>query len=499
MSKLHRNIFSNYAGFIVNALITLLLTPFLIHHLGAAQYGFWILLNTFIGYFRLMELGIMPAIIRYVSFYWQKEDIASLQEIIGSACLLLLLLSAATLPLLAVCTYRGAEWFELDASQRILFENLFPVIGLAVLLSFFSRLLFAVVEGLQEFLWLNICDASAALLVFIATLALIYSGFGITALFWLLVVQIIYEGLVKYWLIAGKYRLNINPLRSSKDGIRKIWNYSGFAFLTDLAVTISHRIDTLVIGLFLPVAGITHYTIATKMTGFLEKYVNPMISVFFPLASELHAKSDIEALRNLLLRGSRTAMVLLTPGLILGLAYGSELITWWVGEQFVKQALPLFYVFLGVIYFRTWEATASRLLLGMHKVRFNAAVSVLSAIINLSLSLYWVKTLGVFGVAVATLVPCAILNTCVALPYTCSLIKLPFLKFVLFSLAPHLMLSLFFGAGIYVTRDFFISPLWAFISHTAAIALLMLAYIIPMLKNNAIDSNNMIKATSDKC
>ena len=37
-----RNVAINWAGFAINAAVTLVLTPFVLHQLGAAKYGVWV-------------------------------------------------------------------------------------------------------------------------------------------------------------------------------------------------------------------------------------------------------------------------------------------------------------------------------------------------------------------------------------------------------------------------------------------------------------------------
>jgi O-antigen/teichoic acid export membrane protein len=52
-SSILRNIASNWAGYAVNAAVTLVLTPFVLHQLGDARYGVWVLTSSIVGYYGL--------------------------------------------------------------------------------------------------------------------------------------------------------------------------------------------------------------------------------------------------------------------------------------------------------------------------------------------------------------------------------------------------------------------------------------------------------------
>ena len=67
LRTLLRNILSNWAGFLVEACVAFYLSPFVIHTLGDTSYGIWILLTSLTGYFGLLNLGLRPAINKYVA------------------------------------------------------------------------------------------------------------------------------------------------------------------------------------------------------------------------------------------------------------------------------------------------------------------------------------------------------------------------------------------------------------------------------------------------
>ena len=64
-----RSILSNWFGLLVLAGSTALLTPVMIHHLGAVDYGVWVLASSVLDYYGLLDLGMRAAMFRYVALF----------------------------------------------------------------------------------------------------------------------------------------------------------------------------------------------------------------------------------------------------------------------------------------------------------------------------------------------------------------------------------------------------------------------------------------------
>lgn len=470
--RLIQNIFSNYIGFGVNSLVTLLLTPFLIRNLGSSQYGVWVLLSTLVAYFQLLEFGIMPSIIRFVSFHRTRDEKYEVEAVIGSALCPLIVLSLLTLPVTYMASETFPSIFNLDGTDSATFVRAIWLLGFTAILSYFKRVFFAVLEGYQRFDLLNLCSASGSVIGSLFMVYCVTQGGGILALMAVLMAQTAYEALCEIAVLIKVFQIKPNPFNFRKDLLRKIFGYSYYAYLIDIAGSISYRIDTIIIGLFLPMTSVAFYSIGTRIAGFLEKAVNPLINTFFPLATELHTAGNHESLQKVLLNGTKTSVLIITPGLIIGYAYGGDLIRWWVGPEFIPSGLPVLRIFLAVVFLSVFEATASRILLGTGEVRFNANVSLYSALANLILSLLLVKQYGVVGVALGTLIPSFVGNFLVSVPYTCRLTGIPLAKFYVDTFSPGLAVLILFTPIAFLSHELIEDRLWLLLSNGTLVMML---------------------------
>jgi O-antigen/teichoic acid export membrane protein len=72
-------------GAATNVLVGIFLSPFILHRLGDAAYGIWVLIFSVTGYYGMFDLGIRSSIIRYVSKYIATGDKEKLAQFVNTA------------------------------------------------------------------------------------------------------------------------------------------------------------------------------------------------------------------------------------------------------------------------------------------------------------------------------------------------------------------------------------------------------------------------------
>jgi O-antigen/teichoic acid export membrane protein len=72
------------------------------------------------------------------------------------------------------------------------------------------------------------------------------------------------------------------------------------------------------------------------------------------------------------------------------------------------------------------QSSASSVLFGVSRHRGVVVLSILNALVNLGLSLLWVRPLGIAGVALGTAVPLALVGGLATMLFTCHALAIPF-------------------------------------------------------------------------
>ena len=169
-------------------------------------------------------------------------------------------------------------------------------------------------------------------------------------------------------------------------------------------------------------ASITPYALARRLSEIAQLLTNQFVKVLMPLASELHAGNDHEQLRHLYIASSRLTLAAFVPiGLVISI-FADTILTVWVGPQYALAApLVLVLTMANLIDMSQWPA--AQLLQGMGKHHPISLISIISAFINLGLSIILLQHLGVIGVALGTLIPSALETGLFVLPYALHTIK----------------------------------------------------------------------------
>src|SRR2546430_3286066 len=97
--RIAKNVGSSWFALGIDVVVGVLLSPFILHRLGDAAFGVWVLIFSITGYYGLFDLGIRSSIVRYVSKFTatnSTEEIAKLintslfsYSCIGAFCMLM--------------------------------------------------------------------------------------------------------------------------------------------------------------------------------------------------------------------------------------------------------------------------------------------------------------------------------------------------------------------------------------------------------------------------
>ena len=83
------NVAWNWAGVGIDALVGLVLTPFLISNLGDETYSIWILLGSLTGCFGMLDFGMRGAVGRFVAFHHARDDRQAVERVLSAAAMAL--------------------------------------------------------------------------------------------------------------------------------------------------------------------------------------------------------------------------------------------------------------------------------------------------------------------------------------------------------------------------------------------------------------------------
>ncbi len=432
-----KNLSSNWAVYVVSAIISLALTPYIIGKLGQAAYGIWILVGSFSGYLGLFDFGIGFAVVRFVARYEKTGEPEKRNEVIATAFYTALLLAVGVLGATGVILYNIGELFDIPVDLIGQSQLVILLVGISIAIAFplgiFSE---ALAGGLYRYDLFNKVSLTVALAQTALTVILLEAGWGLPALGAAVLacssVGYIWRTWMLYRLIPDlSVKWNLLKLQV----FRKIGNFTFFSFILVLSGRIAFYSDSFIVGLYRGVEDIAIFGIAVKLTEYLRQLIFTISKLFAPVASRYNPDTDKASLRRLYYTGSRLNLLFSLPLSAALFFWGGPIIHLWIGPSFSYSAVVLQILLIGHI-FSFSQSISGEILLGVGRHRVFAVLSLLSAIINIVLSIILVQKMGLIGVAWGTTIPLALLSIAYLPAATLRLVEGRVQEFISQSLRP---------------------------------------------------------------
>lgn len=411
------NTVSNYLGKIITLSMGFLLTPFLLHWLGAGTYGLWALVGSVVAYGSLLDFGIAAAITKYTAEYRAKQRAQDAQALISTAFLLYLALGLVVMLLSMVIAAVFPYIFNVPPEQRneAIWLVLFSGLGVGVAIPCATPT--AILRGLQRFDLLNALGVVGSLLSVSATVLILLRGGGVIGIVLANIAVTVLMQLPAYWLIHRVApELHLNPHAVRREFVRTVASFSTSLFVINVSGQLQGQTDEIVIGAFRPLWLVTPYALSRRLSDVARILTDQFLKVLLPLASELHATDDQTRLRALYLVSTRLTLVSFMPFACILILMAGPLLAAWVGEAYAPYApLVIILTIAGLIDMSQWAA--SHVLQGMGRHQPLAYMSIASGVANLVLSIILIQFLGLTGVALGTLIPTSIECLLFVMPY----------------------------------------------------------------------------------
>jgi O-antigen/teichoic acid export membrane protein len=279
------------------------------------------------------------------------------------------------------------------------------VSGVSLALGFPLGVFGATLSGLQRYDIANTIGIGVSLLRVVAFVIVLRLGGQLVELAWCsLALNLIGQGLSFYFVRRQLPAVSFSPRHVDRETLRRIGSYSGYAFVGALATTITFQTDALVITAFMGAAAVTPFALAASLVNQSRQLVHAATWVLSPTASEMDTRGEQQNLREMMVLGSKYGVLVSWPVLIALIIFGPNVLTTWVGERFAESASLLTILAVPTM-FALPQSAASSVLFGISRHRGVVALSLLNAVVNLGLSVLWVRPFGLAGVAWGTAVP----------------------------------------------------------------------------------------------
>ena len=395
------NALQGVVSFLYPVALTIVLTPVILHFIGAEQYGIFALATVFVGFLGLIDFGMTPVMIRFLSASLATSNYREARSVLGVGYLFF---GAVGLIGVALAVAGGQLIPRILSLSPDLHATATFVISVAGVGFFFTALLSPVgsIPGaLQRFDAATFANLISTTLGAGAAVVVLSLGWGVRAL---IVVTVLQPALVLLLIWRSNRRLIPDlAVRPSYDGplLRKMISFSTYSFVSNTAGVILFQIDKFVLGALANVSLVTYYVVPGNVAQRLHTGVSRLTAVALPVSADLHARGERKALNDFYVRATRATLLVIVTLVVPVFIFSRQLLHEWVGEDFATTSFGALRLLLLTYAALALTALPYYFALGIGRPRILAVFNVVSALVNVALIVVLIPRYGLIGAAIA--------------------------------------------------------------------------------------------------
>ncbi|MGL5917821.1 MAG: lipopolysaccharide biosynthesis protein [Cetobacterium sp.] len=387
---------------IVSSLIQIIYTPMYMKYLGPTDYGINSLVQSIIGYISILNLGLGNTMLRYTVQYRAENKLEEEKSLNG---MFLVIYSVLMLIAIFIGIYLYSNMneffgknFTFEEIQKT--KSIFVIMFLNVAISFPLSIFSTNISSKEKFIYQRSIKLITIILNPIVAVILMTNGFGLISI----TVSTVFFALTSYIfdiIYALKLGMKIKFSKFNKNIIREIFTYSFFIFLNVLIDQIYWGTDRVIIGKYIGVTGIAVYSIGGIFNTLYMGFASSVSGVLFPKINRLIVEGKHDEINDIFIKVGRLQYILLgliSSGFIL---FGKDFIVLWVGESYIEAYKIALWIMIPLTV-PLIQSTGIAIMQARNMHQFRSMVYFIIAIMNLVMSVLFVKEYGVIGCAIAT-------------------------------------------------------------------------------------------------
>lgn len=431
MSQLKAGAALSYVVIVVNILIGLVYTPYMLRMLGQAEYGIYSLAASIIAYLTVLDLGFGNAIIRYTAKLIVEDKKQEQYKMFG-----LFLRLYSIIGVIALCTGLGL-YFNIDrifsdtmsAGELYTMRRVMILMSLNLAITFPLSIFGSIITAYENFVFQKVVNIIRIVLNPLVMVVLLSYGYKATAM---VVVTTIFNVLsLSINAIYCFRKLNIKFIFGSIDYkfLKEVSIYSLWIFLNAIMDRIYWSTGQFILGIYQGAASVAIYAVAIQLKTMFFMFSTAISSLFLPKVTAMITKgaSDKEV-SNLFIRTGRIQYAVMS--LILGgfIVLGRQFITIWAGADYDEVYLITLLLFVPAL-IPLIQNVGITILQARNQMKFRSLLYLAISISSIFFAIPLAKVYGGVGCAAATSVALTLGQGLIMNIYYSKKIKLEILTF----------------------------------------------------------------------
>lgn len=403
VNQLKAGVVLNYVVIILNTVVGLLYTPYMLRMMGQSEYGLYSLVASVIAYLTVLDLGFGNAIVRYTAKFRAEKKTEEQYEMFGMFFLLYLVIGIIAFGIGLGLYFNVGTLFgntmtavELDRARIMM---LLLVANLAF--TFPMSIWGSIIQAYEDFVFQKSLNIFRIILNTAVMICLLHFGYKAVAM---VVVQTIFNVLTLVVnFIYCRRKLNIQIYFRFKHFhwgfLKEVALYSFWIFLNAIMDRVYWSTGQFVLGAMVGTAAVAVFAIAIQLEGMYMQFSTAISSVFLPKVTAMVATNrSRKEISDLFIRTGRMQYIVLAYILSGFIIFGRQFIELWAGAGYTDAYIIslLFFIPLTVPLIQNLGIT---ILQARNEMKFRSVLYIIIALVSLAMQIVLTRFFGGIGCA----------------------------------------------------------------------------------------------------
>lgn len=421
----------SYFSIIVNVIIQLLYTPFLIRILGQSEYGLYSLVSSVIGYLTIMDLGFGNAIVVYTSKYREQKKYDEEKKLHGMFNIVFKIIGviAALLGLIIFFNVDNIFGNSLNSFELNKMKIMMLILSLNLFLTFSFSIYNSIICAYEKFTFQKITAILHSILKPLLMIPLLILGYKSISLCVVITISNLIFLFSNYLYCKKNIKISVKFCGFDRKIFRVILKYSIWIFVAVIVDKINWSVDNFVLGAVSGTVAVSVYSLASVLNQLFCNLSGAISGVLLPKVSKMVAKnaSDDELTNEFIKIGRLQYLVifLMASGLVL---VGKDFFAVWGGKGF-EDAYYISLLLILPVCIPLIQNLGVSIMQAKNMHKFRSVLLLCISIINIFLSIPLAKQYNGIGAALGTAISLLLGNGFIINIYYYKKVGIDILKF----------------------------------------------------------------------
>ncbi len=402
-NQLKTGAFLNYMIILLNILVGLSYTPYMLRMMGQSEYGLYSLVASVISYLTILDMGLGNAVVRYTAKLRAENKKEEQYEMFGMFFIMYIVIGIIALIAGSALYFNVENMFgaamtalEIDKAKIMM---LLLVFNLAF--TFPMSIFGSIINAYERFVFPRVINIIRVVLNTLIMISLLKMGYKAIAM---VIVQTVFNVLIlfiNYVYCRKKLQIKLYFRRFKWGFMKEVLIYSFWIFLNVIMDKVYWSTGQFVLGAISGTIAVSVFAVAIQLQMMYMQFSTAISTVFLPKVTGIVATGDNDReLSDLFIRTGRIQFVVMALILSGFIVFGKHFIILWAGDAYVE-AYAMCVMFFASLMIPLIQNLGITILQARNQMKFRSILYIVIAAVALVLQIVFARRWGGIGCAVA--------------------------------------------------------------------------------------------------